>query len=95
MPNYYAEFLRQPWLPAERITVKSGAPIVGYALTEDAHWMVVLQAAPRSIQYIPAGDVISRSVCQVNSQESKFPESPVVPLNPKSVKVKLPSCYRD
>ena len=54
--------------------------------------MVVLEAAPRIIQYIPGGDVISRSVCQVNSQESKIPESPVVPLlNPKSVQ--LPSCW--
>lgn len=92
MPNYYAEFMRQPWLPAEHITVKSGVPIVGYALTEDDHWMVVLKAAPRIIHYIPAGDVTSRSVCQVNSQESKIPQSPVVPLlNPKSVQ--LPSCW--
>jgi len=89
MPNYYADFMRQPWLPAERITVKSGDQIVGYALTEDDHWMVALKDAPRTIQYIPADDIISRLVCQVDSQE---PGSPVVPLlNPKLVQ--LPPCY--
>lgn len=91
VPSYYEQFMTQPWLPAERITVKSGDSIVGYPLTEDDSWMTVLKASPRIIQYIPVNDVTSRSVCQVNSAEPHIPGSPLFPLlNPKSVK--LPPC---
>jgi hypothetical protein len=91
--GYYEDFLRQPWLSAERITVKSGYSTVGYALTEDDHWMIILKATPRVIQYIPIEDVISRSVCDVNSQAAELPESPLVPLlNPRLAR--LPSCWR-
>src|SRR5215469_2453519 len=50
--NYYEQFMRQPWLSAELITTKSPQPIVGYVLTEDAHWMVVLAEPSRVIQYV-------------------------------------------
>jgi hypothetical protein len=46
-PNYYADFMRRPWLPAEQITVKSGETIVGYALTEDGTWMATTWPAGR------------------------------------------------
>jgi hypothetical protein len=89
--NYYAGFMRRPWLPAEQITVKSGAAIVGYTLTEDDTWMVVLQNNPRTIQYLHVDDVTSRTVCQVNDGEASIPTSPLVPLlNPKSTR--LPPC---
>ena len=82
-----------PWLSAERISVKSGASMVGYVLTEDDTWMIVLKDAPRTIQYVPVDDVVSRTVCQVGSQESNIPGSPLFPLlNPKSAQ--LPSCSR-
>jgi hypothetical protein len=91
MSSYYEEFMSQPWLSAERITVRSGDSTIGYALTEDDHWMIVLKAEPRIIQYIPADDIVSRSVCQISSQGSATTESPLFPLlNPKLVQ--LPSC---
>ncbi len=89
--NYYADFMRLPWLPAEQITVKSGETIVGYTLTEDDTWMVVLQDNPRTIQYLHVDDVASRTVCQVNDDRDSPPMSPLVPLlNPKSIR--LPRC---
>jgi hypothetical protein len=89
--GYYADFMRQPWLSAERITVKSGDSIVGYALTEDDSWMIVLKDNPRTIQYLPVDDVTSRTVCQVNPQKGSVPTSPLIPLlNPKSTQ--LPLC---
>lgn len=89
--NYYADFMRRPWLPAEQITVKSGETIVGYTLTEDDTWMVVLQDNPRTIQYLHVDDVASRTVCQVNDDEENPPTSPLVPLlNPRSIH--LPLC---
>lgn len=39
-PTFYEEFMRQPWLSAERISVKSGASMVGYVLTDDDMWMI-------------------------------------------------------
>ena len=47
--------------------------MVGYVLTEDDTWMIVLKDAPRTIQYVPVDDVVSRTVCQVGSQESNIP----------------------
>jgi hypothetical protein len=90
-PNYYAGFMRRPWLPAEQITVKSGETIVGYTLTEAGTWMVVLRDNPRTIQYLLADDVVSRTVCQVNDGNDSPPAEPLVPLlNPKSIH--LPRC---
>lgn len=88
--GYYEDFMRQPWLSAEQITVKSGDSIVGYTLTEDDTWMVVLKDNPRTIQYLHVDDVASRTVCNVVPQE-KTPVSPLFPLlNPKSTP--LPHC---
>jgi hypothetical protein len=90
-PTYYESFMRQPWLSAERITVRSGYSVIGYELSEDDLWMVVLKAAPREIVYLPAPDVVSRTVCRLAPPESQLPESPLMPLlNPRAAQ--LPLC---
>lgn len=78
--SYYELFMRQPWLPAERIITTPGHSVVGYVLTEDSNWMVVLQDSTRTIKYIPAGDVTSRTVCQANPENKKIPVAPLLPL---------------
>lgn len=90
--NYYEQFMRQPWQSAELISTKSPEPIVGYVLTEDAHWMVVLTEPSRVIQYVRADDVLSRSVCLNNSSAIAYPQSPVFPLL-HAKPAKLPSCF--
>jgi hypothetical protein len=93
-PNYYAEFMRQPWLSAERITVKTSQyPIVGYVLTENPEWMTVLVDKYRTVQYVRASNVISRSVCEVNSNGSGLPHSPLIPLL-HTKPARLPSCWK-
>lgn len=66
--TYYEAMLHQPWLPAERITLSSGGDVVGYPLTIDGGWMVVLVDRTRSIQYISTKDVMARTVCQTGQQ---------------------------
>jgi hypothetical protein len=90
--NYYAEFMRQPWLSAERIEVSSGISVVGYTLAEDDNWTTFLNASTRRVEYFRTSAVLSRQVCQVNSDLLAAPQSPLVPLL-HAKPAKLPSCW--
>src|SRR5690242_19381622 len=84
--------MRQPWLPAERMILKSGAPVIGYTLASDHDWTVVLSASSRTIKYIPTHDVLARRVCDITPDGSvTHPPSPLVPLLHAQA-VELPSC---
>lgn len=63
--SYWATLLRQPWLPAQAITLKSGQIYYGYTVSDDNDWFVILLVSSRTIVYVPAGDVTGRLVCQV------------------------------
>jgi hypothetical protein len=65
---YYEATLHQPWLPAERLTLRSGNQVVGYPLAIDGSWMVILGSRTRTVQYILADEVTTRSVCQPTTQ---------------------------
>ncbi len=90
--NYYAEFMRQPWLAAERIEVRSGVSFVGYTLTEDDNWTTFLNASTRTVEYFRTDAVLSRQVCQVSSALLATPQSPLVPLL-HTKPAKLPPCW--
>jgi hypothetical protein len=90
--NYYEQFMRQPWLSAELITTKSPQPIIGYVLTEDDNWTVVLTEPSRVIQYVRSDEVLSRSVCLDNSSALSYPQSPILPLL-RATPAKLPACF--
>jgi len=90
--NYYAEFMRQPWLSAERIEVNSGISVVGYTLTEDDNWTTFLNASTRRVEYYRTDAVVSRQVCQVNSDLLAAPQSPLLPLL-HTKPAKLPPCW--
>jgi hypothetical protein len=89
--NYYAEFMRQPWLSAERIDVSSGISVVGYTLTEDDNWTTFLNASTRTVEYFRTDAVLSRQVCQVTSTLLATPQSPLIPLL-DTKPAKLPPC---
>jgi hypothetical protein len=89
---YYAEFMRDPWLSAERIEVSSGISVVGYTLTEDDNWTTFLNATTRTIEYFRTDAVLSRQVCQINSDLLAGPQSPLVPLL-HTKPAKLPLCW--
>ena len=78
--GYYAEILREPWLPAEQIAVSSGRTYYGYTLSTSPGWFTVLLLSSRTINYIPAGNVTARTVCQVKQPHQLKQYSPLIPL---------------
>lgn len=75
--QFYTQMLRQPWLPAEVITLTSGRTVVGYSLSDDGNWIVVLQDSNRAITYYRASDVAHRQICQMGEAASM---PPLIPL---------------
>ena len=84
-PGFYKQQLQQPWLPAEVISLDSHENIVGYVLSRDNGWVVVLIARNRTISYVQAGRVVSQQVCQMESTGT-----PLIPLF--SVRATTPTC---
>jgi hypothetical protein len=76
--EYYVGILRSPWLPAEKISLRSGRNYYGYALSADPDWFTVLLAKTRKIVYIHTDDVLRRSVCETLSQRKVPVEPPLI-----------------
>jgi hypothetical protein len=74
--SYYASFLRQPWIPAEMITATPNEVYSGYVLSNGNGWFTVLLLKGRTISYIRATSVTSRTVCQTQQN----PPPPLIPL---------------
>ena len=72
--GFYTDILRQPWLPAQAITLASHETVIVYQLDDnDGIWMEVLQADDRSITYYRLADITGRQLCQVTSLSSMRP----------------------
>lgn len=71
--NNYAELIRQPWLPAETITLDSGQGFTGYVLSDDGDWLVLLRNDDRAVYYYPGADVAKRQICQLSPARQKQP----------------------
>jgi hypothetical protein len=69
----YTESIRQPWLPAETITLASGQSFTGYVLSDDGDWLVVLQNDNRAVYYYPGADVTKLQICQLSTTQEKQP----------------------
>jgi hypothetical protein len=67
--NYYAQQLRQPWLPVESIRLHSHERITGYVLSRANGWFVVLVAEDRTIDYLHADNVARQHVCSIESED--------------------------
>jgi hypothetical protein len=87
-PRYYETFMREPWLPAEQVKLHSGRDEIGYVLSSDIDWTVVLDARSRKIKYYRTEGVEGRTVCQLGPSNKI---SPLIRLlnKPKS---QLPTC---
>jgi hypothetical protein len=90
--GYYETILRTPWIPAERLELRSGSSIVGYPLTTDGDWMVILTNSSRSIQYIRAANVAARIVCNSKDQSELAATAPPIFTLLKSKGEKTPPC---
>jgi hypothetical protein len=77
--NYYAEATHAMWLPAERIVLNSNEIYYGYVLSSDSDWFTVLLANSRTIAYVPAADVVARSVCQPRMLAQPKAYRPLIP----------------
>ena len=86
--SYYAHLIRQPWLPAETITLKSGSVLTGYIVSDNEDWTTVLNDSNRMIYYYRPTQIIGRQVCQSAAVPTK---PPIISLITTSL-AGLPSC---
>jgi len=89
--EFYTEVLRQPWQPAEVITLTSGQRLVGYVLSDNGTWLVVLSEGTRTVSYYRPAQVASRQICQITSARPAQPLIPVLPAHQKSA-TSTPAC---
>ena len=87
--TFYAQQIRQPWLPAEEITLDSGQVLIGYLLSEDQDWVVVLKADSRTIYYYHEVQILKRQICQI---EKFSTNKPLISLVPSGQKQSIPLC---
>lgn len=71
--QFYTQLVRQPWLPAETITMNSGAKFTGYVLADDGPWVVVLKDSNRTVIYYPSAEITGRQVCQLGGTLQRNP----------------------
>jgi hypothetical protein len=71
--KFYTQLLRQPWLPAETITLTSGARFTGYVLADDGAWIEILQDSSRTITYYLPSDITSRQICETSQASAMRP----------------------
>jgi hypothetical protein len=72
--GFYTDILRQPWLPAEALTLNTHQTVVAYKLDDsDGIWMEVLRADDRSVTYYRLAAITGRQLCQVASISSGRP----------------------
>jgi hypothetical protein len=72
--NFYAQQLRQPWLPAETITLAgSHQKIIGYSLSSDSDWLVLLREDNRHVVYYRQSTVAYQQLCQIGSTREMRP----------------------
>jgi len=89
--EFYAQLVRQPWLPAETFTLSSGQKIVGYSLSDDGSWTEILLNDTRTIHFYLASDVAGRRICQIGQAQ---PMQPLITLTTgeTSVSPRTPPC---
>lgn len=63
--SFYADLVRQPWLPAETFTLTSHQKVTGYSLASSGSWFEVLLDDNRTIRYYPASDIANQQVCLI------------------------------
>ena len=72
--------LRRPWVPVELIRLSPDGVVVGYTLSTQDGWFVVLKERDRSIEFISADTVESRSVCIIDPDIQVAKLVPAIPL---------------
>ena len=89
--GFYADVIKQPWQPAEVITLTSGQRFIGYVLSDNGTWLVVLGEGTRTVQYYRSTQVASQQICQIVRSRPEPPFIAVFPAQLKSATV-TPVC---
>ena len=89
--KFYAQLIRQPWLPSETITLSSGFAFTGYVLSEDQDWTVILGNSSRTIYYYHTSEITKRQVCQLEQTVAMAPLISLIPPDMKPLS-RTPSC---
>lgn len=76
--GFYADLLRQPWLPAESITLTTHETVVAYQLESDGYWLEVLMDQSRSVEHYRMSQISARDICQIASISTGRPLLPLV-----------------
>ncbi len=79
--DFYAGLIKQPWLPAEAITLSSGQEFIGYVLSDNGAWVVVLDDGSRAIHHYRATQVASQEICQITPTPRTQPLIPLFPAH--------------
>ena len=87
--SVYTNLVKQPWLPAETITLTSRQDVIGYVLASDGYWLEVLMADNRIIKYYRMSDITEREICQMNKGAQTRPLITLVPAQ-----ATIPPCLR-
>lgn len=77
--DYASQIARRPWLPAEEIQTKSDEERVGYVISTADGWFLLMNESERSLEYIPADEVVSRVVCTPRSYSVEY-RSPLIDI---------------
>jgi hypothetical protein len=77
--SFYTVLVREPWLPAETITLSSGQKFVGYTLSDDGTWITVLKDDTRTINYYLASEIIGRQICRIGQNPPMQPLITIIP----------------
>ncbi len=91
--NNLSEIARRPWVPAEKINLKTGEVKVGYTLSTANRWQIVLNDYDRTINFIRADQVIARTVCRPSLQNSDLPGVEVAPIMPPLPLIQFPNVH--
>ena len=86
--TYYAQLVRQPWLPAETFTLASGQKVIGYTLSDNGTWIEILTDDTRTIHYYITTDVAERQICQIEQAPSMHP---IITLTEAGTSVSAPT----
>jgi hypothetical protein len=89
--TFYAQLIRQPWLPAETITLRSGGKFIGYVLSDSGTWIEVLRDDTRTISYYLTSDITRRQICQIEHAQATHPLITVTPAG-TTVGIPTPTC---
>lgn len=71
--SYYSSLIKQPWLPAETITLTSGQQVIGYNLSSGGSWIEILKESGRTIEFYPDSSVAEQQICQLETSRAAVP----------------------